>query len=51
MDIETVKKIIKTLSWKKLKDFLEEHPLESMDDAVQLCTHVYQSDRMVRRRG
>ncbi|PHV30270.1 hypothetical protein CSQ94_27165 [Janthinobacterium sp. BJB312] len=51
MDVEEVKKIIKTLSWKKLKDFLEEHPLESMDDAVQLCTHVYQSDRMVRRRA
>ena len=50
MDVETINEVVRTLSWAKLKDHLDAHPLTTVDEAVQLFTLVYHSDRMVRRR-
>lgn len=51
MDVETIKELIKTLSWRSLKNHLNSHPLKTVDEAVQLFTLVCHSDRMVRRRA
>lgn len=49
MNVEHVKKLIRTLNWSKLAAHLQEPPLTE-DDVENLVEAVYHSDAMVRRR-